>query len=351
MTICYWRKILSVLCFVQIVSVSCGPMRNYTNGYHPAGGADPRYLNYGEGVVIPNLVNPRIPGPEISLTPRHHLEKYIGVRPGPLEYDYITEYGEEYYENYDDISEDVVVPEITIPIEYHEESTSIQEDVEIEKEPSSKATTVTYNIHEYYSTGEVETHENGINNSTTVSGKIHCRDGGRGYRSGELFKLSADPCTTCRCSRFGPQCNRTECQPLPSGCFELIQRPDECCPICLREGCTFRNRTFSSGESIQLTACETCQCGDDGRMYCSVADCTPPPCVDASIVEGQCCYVCPNGPNCYTTILDIIPMRQEWVPDHSRRCIICRCWHKPGSDQLWMGNRMAECKRDPRCDK
>lgn len=78
-------------------------MRNYTNGQHPAGGADPNYLNYGRGVIVPNLINPRIPGPGISLKPQHHVAKYIGVIPSSVD-DHL--YDDDYYEEEDgDVTE------------------------------------------------------------------------------------------------------------------------------------------------------------------------------------------------------------------------------------------------------
>lgn len=333
--------------------IHSGPMRNYTNGYHPAGGADPRYLNYGLGVNVPNLRNPRIPGEGISLEARHHVLKYIGIRPGGMDYpDYTTDYQDGPSQD----SRDIEVPlnqfsniwssrlnqsssineyEDRDPI--HVEIPGLSEPAPSHEEPDEQDTSETVR-------SEERDYDESFNERYR-GGKIHCRDGNRGFRSGEVFSPSEDPCSVCTCEKFGPNCDRIVCDALPPGCFELMRQPGKCCPVCRTKGCTFNGRVLYLHETVQISPCETCQCSDDGKLQCSVADCTPPPCVDPVLEEGQCCPICPNGPNCNSSAGHTIAATVHWVrlPDDS--CTECRCRLRQGiSEQIWAGNRDAQCR-------
>ncbi|KAK7471543.1 hypothetical protein BaRGS_00035823 [Batillaria attramentaria] len=61
-------------------------------------------------------------------------------------------------------------------------------------------------------------------------------------------------------------------------------------------GCQYRGNTYPEG-SFRPNPCSPCMCRA-GEVHCAIVDCFMPPCVDPQQVEGQCCPVCPNGPNC-----------------------------------------------------
>ena len=42
--------------------------------------------------------------------------------------------------------------------------------------------------------------------------------------------------------------------------------------------------------------CTFCSCVN-GRPRCFIVDCAPPPCSNFEVPPGQCCPVCPNGPD------------------------------------------------------
>ncbi|XP_008164975.2 von Willebrand factor C domain-containing protein 2-like isoform X2 [Chrysemys picta bellii] len=88
--------------------------------------------------------------------------------------------------------------------------------------------------------------------------------------------------------------------------------------------------------------CEQCTCDPDGIARCLVADCAPPPCVNAVYETGQCCPTCQDGPNCYAdrSRTCIIPAGEAvWVEP----CTRCRC-HDGQDAGYWEGNRVAKCE-------
>lgn len=72
------------------------------------------------------------------------------------------------------------------------------------------------------------------------------------YRIGDSFTLSTNACTKCTCGPWGPSCNKTKCEPLPDSCFELVASHDECCPVCVTQGCNFNNITYNVGDVIKV---------------------------------------------------------------------------------------------------
>ncbi|TFK01931.1 lysine-specific demethylase 3B [Platysternon megacephalum] len=93
--------------------------------------------------------------------------------------------------------------------------------------------------------------------------------------------------------------------------------------------------------------CEQCTCDPDGIARCLVADCAPPPCVNAVYETGQCCPTCQEGPNCYAdrSRTRVIPAGAAvWVEP----CTRCRC-HNGQDTGYWEGNRVAKCERLRNC--
>ncbi|KAK0060458.1 brorin [Biomphalaria pfeifferi] len=50
---------------------------------------------------------------------------------------------------------------------------------------------------------------------------------------------------------------------------------------------------FVAGVCLIASLCDLTRAAN-----CEGIGCYPPPCVDNVLIEGDCCYSCPNGPNC-----------------------------------------------------
>ncbi|XP_030429809.1 von Willebrand factor C domain-containing protein 2-like [Gopherus evgoodei] len=99
---------------------------------------------------------------------------------------------------------------------------------------------------------------------------------------------------------------------------------------------------YGLGQRFRPSEYEQCICDPDGIARCLVADCAPPPCVNAVYETGHCCPTCQDGPNCYVdwNRMRVMPAGEAvWVEP----CTRCRCHH--GQDiGYWEGNRMAKCE-------
>ncbi|XP_029473681.1 von Willebrand factor C domain-containing protein 2-like [Rhinatrema bivittatum] len=174
-----------------------------------------------------------------------------------------------------------------------------------------------------------------------------CEANGSLYYAGEWYFLDSDPCTQCECTAEGPACARTECAALPAACMHVSHYPSDCCPRCEKIGCEHRGRVYELGEAFQPSECEQCTCEPDGIARCLVADCAPPPCVNAVYETGECCPKCIQGPNCYadSTQSRIIPAGDHvWVDS----CTKCQC-HDGQDVGYWEGNRVAKCETPQNC--
>ncbi|XP_065265334.1 von Willebrand factor C domain-containing protein 2-like [Emys orbicularis] len=169
-----------------------------------------------------------------------------------------------------------------------------------------------------------------------------CEAGGRRYSAGERFVPPGEPCSRCECTARGPACARAPCPALPPACIHVSRYPAACCPRCERVGCEHRGRVYGLGQRFQPSECEQCTCDPDGIARCLVADCAPPPCVNAVYETGQCCPTCQDGPNCYAdrSRTRVIPAGEVvWVEP----CTRCRC-HDGQDAGYWEGNRVAKCE-------
>ncbi|OWF50468.1 von Willebrand factor C domain-containing protein 2-like [Mizuhopecten yessoensis] len=185
-----------------------------------------------------------------------------------------------------------------------------------------------------------------------------CSKNGTIYNQGD--GIPSDPCSTCSCQSGRISCIYQDC-PYPdvgnqcvdpvsfaSGCrrcpngpncrygnltipYGLDVRVDEwkicrCSgggePTCRFSGCIYQKKFYSEG-IFYPSPCERCQCDSYSNMvHCSLNKCTTEPllCVDAIVEPGNCCHVCPNGPNCFAGNKKI-PAGQDYN-DGSQ---ICRC--------------------------
>nr|XP_026691205.1 von Willebrand factor C domain-containing protein 2-like [Ciona intestinalis] len=172
-----------------------------------------------------------------------------------------------------------------------------------------------------------------------------CSDGDRIFSVGEMFTRESDPCERCLCASTGPQCSVTRCPELSESCIEVARHAGECCVQCVREGCDENNRTYHVGEYFNTSPCRLCKCETNGRAYCSVADCEPPPCIDSIRLPDQCCPVCPEGPNCFAGGR-VIPSGQTVLIDNG--CRRCRCTNY---GRYWAGSDQADCDVMPHCQR
>lgn len=122
------------------------------------------------------------------------------------------------------------------------------------------------------------------------------------YEAGEKFR--PDACTFCQCPRHGgrPQCAIQDCQSEPD-CVQMHKEETDCCGTCLVFGCLnpADGRVYFPGAPVSDTPCERCHCHEYGRRLVCVpkVECEQPRCVDAIQEEGDCCFTCPKGPNCW----------------------------------------------------
>ncbi|CAL1542788.1 unnamed protein product [Lymnaea stagnalis] len=82
------------------------------------------------------------------------------------------------------------------------------------------------------------------------------------------------------------------------------------------------------------TPCYVCTKCVAGVWNCSSVDCSDKQCVDGYTPPGQCCAVCPNGPNCKTHGATIPLDKTVTLPDG----YTCRCARDEDNDQM-----MAMC--------
>ncbi|KAK6167698.1 hypothetical protein SNE40_021665 [Patella caerulea] len=110
-------------------------------------------------------------------------------------------------------------------------------------------------------------------------------------------------CRNCTCVLgVGSDCDGPTCSiPYHPSHEQICARwsPDGCC--CEQLGCLKHGRVYEVGSyyprSIERP-CTKCPCMAGQRIpSCSVEVCRPK-CVDSVQVEGICCPVCQNGPNC-----------------------------------------------------
>nr|XP_033771083.1 von Willebrand factor C domain-containing protein 2-like [Geotrypetes seraphini] len=174
-----------------------------------------------------------------------------------------------------------------------------------------------------------------------------CEANGSMYYEGEWYFLDSDPCTQCKCTAEGAACGQTECSALPPACIHVSHYPGDCCPRCEKIGCEHRGEVYELGQHFQPSECEQCTCELDGIARCLVADCAPPPCVNAKYKTGECCPKCTQGPNCYSDASQsrIIPGGEYvWLDS----CTKCRC-HDGQDVGYWEGNRVAKCETFQNC--
>ncbi|CAH1794780.1 unnamed protein product [Owenia fusiformis] len=166
------------------------------------------------------------------------------------------------------------------------------------------------------------------------------------YHAGEKFR--PDSCTFCHCPRHGGEarCAVQDCFFNPS-CIKFDNDPNECCQRCLEYGCQHHDGKFyPPGAVISNSPCETCRCPrNGGRTQCIKQGCPPVLCVDAIHKDGECCPICPNGPNCWLDG-EIIEAGIK-VPKDT--CKLCECPASKGPHWTHGKHRRAICSMD-KCD-
>uniref|UniRef100_A0A8C4QTL7 VWFC domain-containing protein n=1 Tax=Eptatretus burgeri TaxID=7764 RepID=A0A8C4QTL7_EPTBU len=161
---------------------------------------------------------------------------------------------------------------------------------------------------------------------------------GRVHAAGERFspstRTNACPCV---CTARGPVCGRPACPRLPARCSRVRHRG--CCPQCraFRTHCRHGVRRYALLQEfrVSLSPCESCVCGADGEVHCTVSACPIPPCVNPVYDAHRCCPICNNGPNCYAGSL-VIPAGS----DVAVNCSVCRCQQE---GEWWRWENQANC--------
>ncbi|XP_005095676.1 brorin [Aplysia californica] len=146
-----------------------------------------------------------------------------------------------------------------------------------------------------------------------ASRRAGCDYHGKLYVAGSRFQ--PEPCINCHCPRRGgvAKCTVKDCM-VERHCVSYSNGTNQCCPKCEEYGCRHTDgKLFQQGEVIRHEPCVRCYCPvGGGDPVCDVTDCPLSQCVDPVKVEGVCCPVCPNGPNCQIGLLTL-PIGQSVV--------------------------------------
>ncbi|KAF7653326.1 hypothetical protein LDENG_00084700 [Lucifuga dentata] len=124
-------------------------------------------------------------------------------------------------------------------------------------------------------------------------GKWCLDDHGVVYSIGEVYYPGSKACP-CTCTNDGPVCVRPKCPHIHPRCTRISYKG--CCPVCqaIAKGCVFRGKMYHVGE-FRASACEFCRCEVNGQVYCTIADCAAPHCVDPVYEPDRCCPICKDG--------------------------------------------------------
>ncbi|XP_046349250.2 von Willebrand factor C domain-containing protein 2-like [Haliotis rufescens] len=87
----------------------------------------------------------------------------------------------------------------------------------------------------------------------------------------------------------------------------LNAAPTEGSPV---QGCQYGVQFFHPGQKFMKNECEPCVCDVNQGISCVALMCQDSACVDPFRTAGECCTVCPNGPNCRHGN-QVIPAGQE----------------------------------------
>ena len=137
-------------------------------------------------------------------------------------------------------------------------------------------------------------------------------DYGQSQASGNSWSVPSRPCVRYRCQDGVIHSATTSCPPPPPGCSPLQVAPGQCCPsfTCPQGplGCTYRGRTYSSGDVFSDNALHPCQenrC-DDGIVVSlrPPTVCTAIYCARPIWPEGACCKTCPGRRNRRTGMVE-----------------------------------------------
>ncbi|GFR91926.1 brorin-like protein [Elysia marginata] len=156
-------------------------------------------------------------------------------------------------------------------------------------------------------------------------------------------KFKPEPCTTCRCrKRTGAvHCVVKDCT-SDRHCLKFSERKGgRCCPYCLELGCRHTDgKVYKRGAVIRNEPCVRCYCPlGGGEPVCDVTSCPLSQCVDPVHIQGVCCPVCPNGPNCQIGLLTL-PINKT-VEVEGATCTCERFTDQDGKTRV-----LARCNKD-----
>lgn len=58
---------------------------------------------------------------------------------------------------------------------------------------------------------------------------------------------------------------------------------------------TLQTRTTCTFDVLQVSRCERCRCEANREVYCSIANCPAPHCVNPTFEANHCCPICKTG--------------------------------------------------------
>lgn len=114
-----------------------------------------------------------------------------------------------------------------------------------------------------------------------------CSANGRTYQIGERLKVD---CNTCTCTASGLSCTEMACG--PDGGADVLPVDAGPAPDGI-VACTFNGTTLLPGQSV-FDGCNTCTCGNDGRMMCTARACPEP---DAALAADTATPACTLSSN------------------------------------------------------
>ena len=113
-----------------------------------------------------------------------------------------------------------------------------------------------------------------------------------------VVSWSPSPCVHCTCVDEVAQCFIQDCAAPHCGNYVVPQ--GRCCPVCplAADNCNPTGEIFYNNNilSWKPDPCTSCSC-INGQPRCFIQDCAAPPCSNPVGSPGQCCPICPNGPD------------------------------------------------------
>ncbi|KAF7653322.1 hypothetical protein LDENG_00084710 [Lucifuga dentata] len=106
--------------------------------------------------------------------------------------------------------------------------------------------------------------------------------------------------------------------------------------------CEYGGKTYFMGD-FRPSPCTFCHCTFSGEVYCTIADCAAPHCVNPVLGPDGCCSICKDGPNCLAGSQVIPAGKHVQIDDRT----VCHCTYEESRFHLWYASTDAVCEEIP----